>query len=542
MLTMSSKKTKYILLLSSALLVCIIFAALIIRRSVMNRTEEGQQVSKYSSIPLSTPAVSIPISTTSEAATPFFPLPPETAVFPDSADKGSDIVLLIDSSNSMKVSDPDGYYKAAAKLFISLLDTGDRVAVVSFGDAATLLSPLTQNTEQNRPALFNAVERISPQEQSANIYEALLKGFDELGTSSRRNRILIMISDGKISLGSKEKNEAALAGLQALLPQLAKAHIKLNTIAFTDSSDRVFLEQLALVTGGVFAFSKSGNDLHLIFSTIFEKIKSSDSVAAEGDAFSIDNDVRDAIVLVSKKVGAAPALINPSGNSETANRHPSQTEWYVSTVFDMVMIRDPAPGIWHIEPSLGEGNKIYVLTDLSLKSSFNRYFISQGETVIVDAWMEKTGGVITGQGALDAFNLTAEVTGPNGKIVNLPLLSVPKPEEPQTASGRFSVAITARDLGDYTVKIFAQGKTFRREKTLLFKAIEPSAMGPATSKTEPAPKHVLLQTQAAAPDEISWASVLIRFGIVNLGAALLTAAAVFIRILALKLTVKRTRQ
>ncbi len=256
---MFTKKAKHALILSSTLLACGIVAVLIISRLVTNKTGEGLQASKFSGISLSISTTSTP--TTSETAAPFSSLPPETAVFPDSADKGSDIVLVIDSSESVNVADPDGYYKAAAKLFISLLDTDDRVGVVGFGDAATLLSPLTQNTEQNRPALFNAVERISPREQSTNMqsnnmyealmYEALLKGIDELGASSRSNRILIMMSGGRLDLGSKEKDNMALVGLKALLPQLVKAHIKLNTIAFTDSSDRIFLEHLALGTGGM---------------------------------------------------------------------------------------------------------------------------------------------------------------------------------------------------------------------------------------------------------------------------------------------------
>ena len=548
---MFTKKAKHALILSSTLLACGIVAVLIISRLVTNKTSEGLQASKFSGISLSISTTSTP--TTSETATPFSSLPPETAVFPDSADKGSDIVLVIDSSESMNVADPDGYYKAAAKLFISLLDTDDRVGVVGFGDAATLLSPLTQNTEQNRPALFNAVERISPREQSTNmqstnIYEALLKGIDELGASSRSNRILIMMSGGRLDLGSKEKDDTALVGLKALLPQLVKAHIKLDTIAFTDSSDRIFLEHLALGTGGFFGSAKSGKDLHLVFFSTFEKIKSSDSVIVDGDSFSIDNDVREAIVLVSKKPGSAPALVNPSGNPETANRHPRQSAWYVSSVFDMVSIQNPAPGVWHIKPGLGEGNKVYVLTDLSLKSSFNRNFIPRGETVAVDAWLEKTGRVITGQSTIGFFSLTAEVTGPDGKTVDVSLAPASRQDEPQTGDGKFSGIITARDLGDYTVKILAQGKTFRREKTLLFKTIETSATGPVIAKAEyektavPGLDHVHYRALSATPDEISWMSVLIRLGIVNLGAALLTALAVFIRMLALKMTVKRTKQ
>jgi Mg-chelatase subunit ChlD len=64
---------------------------------------------------------------------------PGKPAFPQSLDRGSDVVLLIDSSGSMKRTDPFNFRKNAAKLFISLLGTDDRVAVMSFGDAATML-------------------------------------------------------------------------------------------------------------------------------------------------------------------------------------------------------------------------------------------------------------------------------------------------------------------------------------------------------------------------------------------------------------------
>ncbi len=60
--------------------------------------------------------------------------------------EGADIVLLIDSSGSMKKTDPHDYRKTAAKLFISLLGRDDRAGIVSFGENAKLLLPLTQNT------------------------------------------------------------------------------------------------------------------------------------------------------------------------------------------------------------------------------------------------------------------------------------------------------------------------------------------------------------------------------------------------------------
>jgi Ca-activated chloride channel family protein len=227
-------------------------------------------------------------------------------------DAGSDILLLIDSSGSMKTTDPGNYRKEASKLFISLLGPGDRVGVMSFGDAAIMLSPLAQNSEQNRKVLFEAVGRIESRDLTTNITDAVQKGFDELKTSKQRDRVLLVMSDGKLDLGTKEKDAAALGALNTLLPELAKAKVKLYTVAFTDGSDSALLERMALETGGFFRFAKTDKDVHGMFASIFEKIKSPDSVPFEGETFKIDSEIREATVLVTKKQGTTLLLMDPA--------------------------------------------------------------------------------------------------------------------------------------------------------------------------------------------------------------------------------------
>ncbi len=111
-----------------------------------------------------------------------------TLDFPEALDRGCDIVLLVDGSEAMARADPSAYWKGALKLFISLLEVDDRVGIISFRREATEQISLTQNIEQNRPALFNAIERIAAEGTAANVYDAVQKGFRELRTLTRRYR------------------------------------------------------------------------------------------------------------------------------------------------------------------------------------------------------------------------------------------------------------------------------------------------------------------------------------------------------------------
>lgn len=445
---------------------------------------------------------------------------------------GCDVILLIDSSGSMKHTDPGDYRKNAAKLFISLLDRNDRIGVMGFGSSATLLSPLTQNTGQNRQALFDAVEKITSKELYTNVTEAVRQGLNELEKSRQRNRIMVLMSDGRIDLGSKERDDLSQSVLMGILPELARKQIPLYTVAFTLESDRVLLENMAKATGGSFRFAREDKDVHVIFASIFEQIKSPDVVPFVGDSFTIDREIMEATVLVTKKPGTALSLIDPSGTKHRATAHDAHIAWFESSVFDMITIQKPAAGIWNVKLSTNQGNKVYVLTSLHLKSSFDGYNVVRGQAVTFDAWLEKTGGTVLERALLENTTFLANITGPDGKTSTVALSRTTKPATSPTQNGTFSGIIPALAAGDYTVDIVAAGKTFQRRITVPFKvngAPEKPAIQQGASHS----------TQASAPEEVSWLSVLVKFGIINLVVIGLGAALAGIRIMIIKMRTRR---
>jgi Mg-chelatase subunit ChlD len=434
--------------------------------------------------------------------------------------KGCDVVLLMDSSGSMKRTDPKNYRKGAAKLLISLLGEDDNISVMSFGDSAVRLAPLMLNKKQNRTQFFSAVDRITSREYSTNITDAVQKGFDELKSSKRQERIIIMMSDGKLALGAAEKDTAALEQLKRLLPELAQAKVKLYTVAFTEESDSVLLSNMAKETGGFFRYAREDKDVHLMFASLFEKLKSPDAVPFEGEAFTVDSEIKEATVLVTKNPGTVLSLVDPSGKKNTASKHADTIEWYPSSVFDMITIQEPAPGKWSVKLSVNEGNRVYVLTNLSLRTSFDRSFVHTGETVGIEVWIEKQGGIVTEQSILESTAFSAEIAGPDAKSFKLDLVSAPIGTA-TPATGKYTARFTSTAVGAYTMTLLARGKTFKRTKTVLFTTVEKPAAPPAESKPAPRPA-----TEQPAPkdEEVSWGKVLAQFVIVNLLIALFTGA------------------
>ncbi len=424
--------------------------------------------------------------------------------------QGFDIVLLMDSSGSMKKTDPRDYRKDSARLFISLLNSNDKVGVVSFGDSARTLIPLTPNTKNNRAALFSAVGKISSREFSTDITGAVRQGLKELQSSNNKNRVLILMSDGKLALGDPQKDEASLAELAKLLPEVKAAGIRIYSIAFSELSDPKLLGDIAEKTGGFFRYAEADKDIHVMFASIFEKIKSPDSVALQGDSFTIDKDIREAVLLITKQAGTVTVLSDPSGKKNIQGRSAKNIQWYGSNVFDMITIQGPAAGQWKVKLSSREGNRIFVLTNLKLKSSFEKNSVNKGDNIVLDAWLEKDGKRITEKEVLDQVRFSAELIGSDGKAENIPLAGTADP-------GVFAQEFIAGQSGDYKVRLSAEGKTFNRAKEILFKAVEPPppAVVQAGTAERPAPQPV---------EQTDWKKTLMLLGLVDIILLVLAAA------------------
>ncbi|MBI3592080.1 MAG: hypothetical protein HY099_01090 [Nitrospirae bacterium] len=244
---------------------------------------------------------------------------------------------------------------------------------------------------------------------------------------------------------------------------------------------------------------------------MFEKIKSPDTIPMEGDAFNIDKDIKEAIVLISKKAGTSTVIVDPSGNKYSPAKFAKNIQWYETSVFDMITIKDPAVGNWKVNFSVKEGNKIFIITNLNLKSSFDRSFVHKNDRIKIDAWLEKDGGMLKEKDVLEQVSFFAEIAGPDGKSARLNLKDSGAAGDDKAGDGIYSNEFIITSDGEYTVKIIAESKTFKREKALQLKTAGPTSAQPAEQKKEP----VQAAKKSPASEGDLWEKALIKFGIIN---------------------------
>ncbi|RJR18178.1 MAG: VWA domain-containing protein [Nitrospiraceae bacterium] len=376
-----------------------------------------------------------------------------------------DVVLVMDSSGSMKKTDPMSLRIPAAKLFISLLDKNDRASVVSFSDTSYPIIHLTKiDSVDNKDQLLRAADKISSAGLFTNLYDALDGGLRILseGENSGNSKIIVLMSDGMMDVGDIDKDRELVEKINnEMAATLEEKGIKVYTIAFTEQSDRLLLEKISKRTGGFYNLALSDKDFHLIFTSIFESLKSPDMAPISENGFFIDGSIEEVTIVATKGSPKTQIRLNaPDGRSYSNKEKSTGIGWFVSDNFDMITIKTPGEGRWDILFSTGENNKAYIITNLKLQTNFDQLYSTFGDPLDIKIWLEKDGIAIKEKELLDKFDIYLEMTGPDG--------SVSKMESFNKGDGIFERNIAPFTPGNYKLRIIAQGNTFEREKAFVF--------------------------------------------------------------------------
>lgn len=159
--------------------------------------------------------------------------------------KAADIVLVLDTSGSMRVEGKMTSAKAGAKQLVSLLSDKDVFSLISFNSApswATTDSPVGGA----RKVSAEAVDSLFPGGETA-LYDAVNQGYDHLlQRPSDHIRALVVLTDGE-----DNKSAASLNDLLTKIRPDAETHtIRIFTIAYGRDARRGVLQQIANTTQG----------------------------------------------------------------------------------------------------------------------------------------------------------------------------------------------------------------------------------------------------------------------------------------------------
>ena len=209
-----------------------------------------------------------------------------------------DLVAAIDISGSMQgeatASDESGkkeehglslldVTKHAVATVIGALGPGDRLALVSYSDAARVEMPLLAMNAEGKKKATAVLEGLHT-EGSTNLWDGLLKSMDVLRAEPRQGRIpsVFLLTDG-------QPNVAPPRGHLEMLKRYRDEHkngFTIQTFGFGYSLDSHLLDELAIEGGGAYAFVPEPT----FVGTCFVNALSNTLVTAGADAtLSVEN-------------------------------------------------------------------------------------------------------------------------------------------------------------------------------------------------------------------------------------------------------------
>jgi len=347
---------------------------------------------------------------------------------------GLDIVIVIDTSGSMKRTDEDRLAVEAAKLFVDMMETeGSKVALVTFSHKLGTTVPMTEiNSQADKQEVKDAIANIK-YTGDTDIGLALKKAEEILAAdkNSDNRRAILFFTDGKIDLPEGTRtNEDSRNDALDVANSSVKENIPIYTIGLNSNGnvDEELISYLASSTGGRNYIVDNAEVLPRVFDEIFADFINSNIISL-GDfvtngtdfveiPFSIDNNsVLEAnVIMLSDKLLEEIQLLNPSGKDVVSDsKHVIIEE---SNKYTLMKLITPVMGDWMLKVKGDAGCKVHVNLIFNykvvLKCEAKLVLDEAGDYIQVSAWLEKEDKRITDAALYQAFEGEVYFTSDKG--------------------------------------------------------------------------------------------------------------------------------
>lgn len=381
-----------------------------------------------------------------------------------------DVRLLFDVSGSMKRNDPNRLSGSALELMVTLLPSGARGGLWTFGSRVANPLPSATIDEQWRQRALALKPALFDYQQYTDIEQAVRETVNAAPADGRRH--LILLTDGMVDIPGegdpRGRNDASRQRLiEQLAPALADDSVVLHTIAFSPGVDLSLLESLARETQGLNAVAEDPEALLRAFLDVFDRIFPRDQVPLDAQSFPVDERVDAFSALLFHGPNApAPVLIGPDGTRYTLEEHPGAIRWQHQPRFDIINVPAPQAGEWRIEGEVGPDSRISVESDLALSIPRLPTTLYQGFETPIEAGLNQPEGV-SGT-PLPGLELRAELRGIDGRIRQS--VTLQREGEGDSYQG---VLAPPRELGNARLAVVAENGQFIRERRQAVNVLAP---------------------------------------------------------------------
>lgn len=455
-----------------------------------------------------------PISAPTPAVYPT-PTPPAASMPAPthSANQGGEVHIIIDTSGSMKKTDPKNLRVPSLKLLVNLLPNGSRGGVWLFDTSPVLISPVGVIDEQWKQQATRNAHTIHSRGLFTDIEAAISTSSQEWLQSPEPagHRHLILLTDGMVDVSKNEQESAASLQriMDKLIPALQKAGVQVYTVALSKLADQCLMRELAIKTGGWFEMADDAEQLQHAFVSLFNKTSRQDTVPLKGNRFNIDSSIEECTVLAMLRPNASPVSLSmPNGKKISLRQHHENVRWLHESGFDLITITKPEVGGWTLHGDIDPANQVMVVTHLKMEQAPPLdNFMPAGNTPDIAVRFTENGIPIQEESFLSLLTVHAELKKGELPIQELDLVKLEGISDLFSANVKTEIA-----PGEYTLQIAADGKTFQRAIEQKFNVLENVFQIETRDITENGSPMLLLTLtpdKSISPESINFAATLV---------------------------------
>lgn len=383
-----------------------------------------------------------------------------------------DTVFLLDSSGSMKESDPEEIRTEAIKMFLDMSeDSGNKFGLVAYSDNIVREHSLdavnSKADKENIKNMTSGIQLGQKTDTGLGLKEAV--SLMNNGHESGHRPVIILLSDGK---NDPERSKAdSEKDLNSAIETAKSKGYKIYTIGlnYDGTVDKGQLSNISESTGGKSYITNTAADLPKILTDIYAdnskvKVQDGGGVTANG-AFqdvkiSIPNsDVEEANISMLSSKPLEVKLVDNKGKEVAL---PSQKA-YLSTSkkYTLLKLIKPEKGDWTLKVKGINGDNIKVSFvynyDLTVGTSINPTSIKKGDSINVSAYLMSSGQKVSDKSVYNGVN--AKLIVKNLKDNDAKEIDLTKNSSDFTGKYKFD------NEGNYEVNVKLDGNSFFRESS-----------------------------------------------------------------------------
>lgn len=382
-----------------------------------------------------------------------------------------DVVLVVDTSNSMKRTDPERIRDQGAKLLARFLDSDDRLGVLVFDDRVRLSRPLEPVVKDNLTAFDKVVDEIQISGGWTNLDNAVREAQQLLMRSGRKDaqHHVILLSDGTMDPHPRDGSPEALITrlLDQTLNRYSRAGIKLHTLALSSLANRELLAEMAKRVGGKHWYAPNGETIHESYSELFLVLKKPQITPLGGTEFLIDGHVQEVSFYIARSSqDEIVQLRSPDDVLMKHESHPETVHWYHGQMFDFVTIANPTSGIWKVEGVTTPQGYAKLLTKLQLQINDVEDRVNQGDTISVRARLMDEDATFDETALKDILIFRYEVVKSSDKELSNSGLMYDNGEggDAIARDGIYSANVKFDQAGQFIFQVNVEAEQFKRQQ------------------------------------------------------------------------------